>query len=205
MRGLVPVAALSLLLAACTAEAAPEPPDTPSPFADCAALSAAVAPVGSSAAVAPVGSPAAVAPVGSPAAELPDLELPCFTGGGGVRLADLPRPAVINLWASWCAPCRTELPVLQDLADRAAGRLTVLGVDTGDGRGAAASFAADHAVTMPTLYDPDKKLAGALGLPNLPATIFIDPQGRRHVQRLPLDAAGLAAAVREHTGVTVPR
>ena len=174
---------LAVALTACSTEATPKPPAVSSPFADCAALTAASPAVGR--------------------AELPDLELACFTGGRAVRLVDLPRPAVINMWASWCGPCRTELPVIQDLAERTEGRLTVLAVDSGDRRDAAASFAVDHAITMPTLFDPEKKLAGELGQASLPTTIFIDATGRRYVHRLPLDAAELARQAREHTGVTV--
>ncbi|GAB1643517.1 TlpA family protein disulfide reductase [Krasilnikovia sp. MM14-A1259] len=187
---------LALVLAACTAEArSPAPQSGPSPFADCAALAA--------------PPPSAEAPAAAPSAAaagdvtLPDLELPCFTGGAPVRLAGLRGPAVVNVWASWCAPCRTELPAMQRLADRAAGRLTVVGVDTGDDREAAAGFATDQQVTLPTLYDRDKKLIAALGRTTLPVTVFVDGQGHAHVEPLPLDPGRLTAHVRDWTGVTV--
>jgi thiol-disulfide isomerase/thioredoxin len=168
-------------LAGCTAEAKP-PAGPQSPFAECAQLTAAS------------GS----------AASLPDLTLPCFTGGRPVRLADLRRPAVINLWASWCGPCRGELPAMQRLADRAGDRLRVVGVDTGDGRDAAASFGTDTGVALPTLYDSDKALMNALGRTALPVTVFLDAAGRTYVyNQVALDDAGLARLVREHTGVTV--
>jgi cytochrome c biogenesis protein CcmG, thiol:disulfide interchange protein DsbE len=174
--------ALVLVAAAagCTADA--RDPATPSPFTGCAALTAAPA---------------------TTATDLPDLSLPCFTGGDPVSLRGLRGPAVINIWASWCDPCRRELPVMQSLADRAGDRLTVLGVDTGDGREAGASFAADKGVTMPTLFDQDRKLIDALARTALPITIFLDGSGRSYVNLLPLDAAKLAGLVREHTGVTV--
>jgi hypothetical protein len=92
---------------------------------------------------------------------------------------------------------------MQQLADRAAGRLTVLGVDTGDDRDAAASFGADNRVSMPTLYDRDKKLIGKLGRTTLPVTIFLGADGSRHVEPLPLDEAKLDELVRTWTGVTV--
>jgi thiol-disulfide isomerase/thioredoxin len=187
--------AIVLLLAGCTAaaEPAPAPAEQASPFADCAALTAA---------------PPSVAPAGPAASAgaksgLPDLELPCFTGGQPVRLADVRGPAVINLWASWCEPCRTELPAMQGLADRAEGRLHVLGVDTGDGRDAAGSFGTSKNVTMPTLYDRNRELLAALGRINLPITIFVDSAGRDYVHPLPLDARSLSDLVRKHTGVAV--
>jgi cytochrome c biogenesis protein CcmG/thiol:disulfide interchange protein DsbE len=189
---------LALLLvvaaaAACTADAGSD--DEASPFADCASLT--VPP--------PSGAPpsaAAGAATPGPSA-LPDLRLPCFTGGRQISLTDLRGPAVINIWASWCGPCRTELPVMQHLADRAQGRLTVVGVDTGDSRDAGASFAADKAVSFPTLFDEDRKLLTALAGTALPITVFLDADGRKYVHVTPLDERTLAEQARRHTGVTV--
>ena len=148
--------------------------------------------------------PASRSTSGASGTALPDLALPCFTGGRPVRLAELRGPAVINMWASWCEPCRDELPVMQRLADRAGTRLHVLGVDTGDGRDAAASFGAARQIDMPTLYDRERKLLTSIGRINLPVTIFVDPAGRDYVHALPLDdATELSALVRKHTGVAV--
>ncbi|GAA0545316.1 hypothetical protein GCM10010172_28700 [Paractinoplanes ferrugineus] len=167
-------AVLPLLSGACSAS-----PKTPSPFAGCDFGRAATANT------------------------LPDLELPCFTGEEKVSLRSLRGPAVINLWASWCTPCREELPVMQRLADTAGDKLTVLGVDTGDSREAGASFATAKAVSFPTLFDENKKLVNAVGGINLPVTVFIDAAGKTYVNLLPLDAAKLTAMVKEHTGVAV--
>jgi len=210
--------ALALLsiavVSACSGSAAED--ETPAPFAGCGTLtapppSAAAAPLLSAAAAAPPASgaaggaapPVAAGAAASPGVALPDLWLPCFTGGEQVALRDLRGPAVINLWASWCGPCRTELPVMQRLAEQAGGRLTVLGVDTGDSRADGASFAAAAGVTMPTLIDSDKKLLSAVGRITLPVTIFVDAAGRYVAHPLPLDARSLADKVRTHTGVTV--
>jgi thiol-disulfide isomerase/thioredoxin len=173
-----------LLVAALAGCTGGDPDETPSPFTDCAGLT-----------VAP--------PSAAPATTLPDLRLPCFAGDQQIALRELRGPAVINLWASWCGPCRDELPVIQRLADRADGRLTVLGVDTGDSRGNGASFATAAGVTMPTLFDTDRKLLNALGRITLPVTVFVDSAGRSRVHPLPLDARSLAEQVRTHTGVTV--
>jgi cytochrome c biogenesis protein CcmG/thiol:disulfide interchange protein DsbE len=211
---------LALLLAACTATETPPPSpaeDAASPFTDCGALNAppaaasAPAPAAGSGA-APVSdraAPAASAPGsadlgGLLAAGLPDVSLPCFTGGQSFGLASLRGPAVVNLWASSCAPCREELPLLQELADRTAGRLHVVGVDTFDARAAGASFAADKGVTFPTLFDPGKKLLNALGKINLPVTVFVGADGGRFVYTgKALDKPTLGGLVRAHTGVTV--
>jgi thiol-disulfide isomerase/thioredoxin len=195
-----------MVAAACSAE--PEPGPTvaapESPFADCAVLGSPPSPAAPSP-VAPssAGLPAGAAPGTAVPADLPDLALPCFTGERPVRLTALRGPAVINLWASWCGPCREELPAMQRLADATTGRLTVLSVNTGDARDAAASFGAAKDVTLPTLYDRERKLAAALGQPLLPVTVFLDADGKRHVDPLPLDEARLAESVRTHAGVTV--
>jgi cytochrome c biogenesis protein CcmG, thiol:disulfide interchange protein DsbE len=193
-----PLALLSIVVAtACSADA-----ETPGPFAGCAGLTAAL-PSAAPPSAAPLSGAGASA--ASLAITLPDLRLPCFAGGEQIALRDVRGPAVINLWASWCGPCRTELPVMQRLADEAGGRLTVLGVDTGDSREDGASFAAAAGVTMPTLFDADKKLLSAVGRITLPVTIFIDSAGRAVLHPTPLDDGSLAEQVRTRTGVTVTR
>ncbi|MFI5898015.1 TlpA family protein disulfide reductase [Actinoplanes sp. NPDC051513] len=171
--------ALALAAAGCTASA--EDSKTPSPFAACAALEG----------------------DGPASSTVPDVTLPCFTGDDEVALRSLRGPTVINLWASWCGPCREELPVMQRLADKAGDKLTVVGVDTRDGREAGASFAAAKGVTFPTLFDPDSKLLNAVAQINLPVTIFVDASGKAFVNNLPLDAPRLTTMLREHTGVAV--
>ena len=92
---------------------------------------------------------------------------------------------------------------MQQLADRNAGRLHVIGVDTGDGRDAGASFAAAKGVHMPSLFDEDSKLQKAIASINLPVTIFVDAKGNASVYRLPLDRKTLPQQVRERTGLAV--
>ncbi|OMQ13936.1 redoxin, partial [Modestobacter sp. VKM Ac-2676] len=135
--------------------------------------------------------------------ELTGLSLACFTGG---RL-DLGRaqgtPTVVNLWASWCAPCREELPVVQELADTAGDQLRVLGVDSQDRAAAGASFADDAGVTLPTAYDEDGEVATALGLRGLPHTVFLAADGSvAHVQVGQVQSlAEFRELVAEHLGV----
>jgi cytochrome c biogenesis protein CcmG/thiol:disulfide interchange protein DsbE len=171
---------LALVTAGCSGQSQP---DVPSPFADCSAIT---------------GPSATTGPT-----DLPDLRLPCFTGGKKVALTEIRGPAVINFWASWCGPCRAELPVIQALAARSAGKLTVLGVDTNDSRDAGASFAAAKQVTMPTLFDQDKSLFNALAGRALPMTVFVDAAGHRFVYVYPLTVQTLPQQVHTHTGVTV--
>ena len=151
----------------------------------------------------PSSSSAVTAPSGPAATRIPDLTLDCFPGGGRVRLTALHRPAIVNLWASWCGPCRTELPAFQRFADTVGDRVLVLGVDTGDTRDAGAGFMQDTKVTFPTLFDARSALLAGVGRSALPVTLFVDAEGgiRYLYNDKALDDAGLAQLAREHLGV----
>jgi cytochrome c biogenesis protein CcmG/thiol:disulfide interchange protein DsbE len=108
---------------------------------------------------------------------LPALSFDC-PGGGKLDLARAPgQPTVLNLWGSWCTPCRDELPVMQQFADAAAGQVRVMGVISKDGRPQAESFAADAGVTVPSAFDGGGELMTELGLHGLPYTYFLDADG----------------------------
>jgi thiol-disulfide isomerase/thioredoxin len=108
---------------------------------------------------------------------LPALSFDC-PGGGTLDLGRAPgEPTVLNLWGSWCTPCRDELPVMQQFADAAAGQVRVMGVISKDGRPQAESFAADAGVTFPSAFDGDGELMSELGLHALPFTYFLDADG----------------------------
>ena len=110
---------------------------------------------------------------------LPDLVLPCLTERSGVNPARLAgRPTVINLWATWCQPCRQEMPMLQAAHRRTAPRVQFLGVDTKDRADWAAEFLAEVKVTYPQVVDSDGQLLAALRSPGLPVTVVLDRRGR---------------------------
>jgi len=89
------------------------------------------------------------------------------------------RIVVMNLWASWCVPCREEMPDLQRLYDSEKGRgLVVLGVDQGESAEAAGSFARAHRVTFPILLDQDQRYGRAYAAIGLPTTVIVDRAGR---------------------------
>jgi cytochrome c biogenesis protein CcmG/thiol:disulfide interchange protein DsbE len=136
---------------------------------------------------------------------LPPVILEC-PGGGSLDLGRAPGvPTVVNLWASWCGPCREELPLVQQLADAAGDRLSVVGVISRDGVPQAASFAEDAGATFPSAFDGEGELMAELGLNGLPYTYFLDADGGiAHVQVGPVaDLAELEGLVAEHLGVTL--
>jgi thiol-disulfide isomerase/thioredoxin len=188
-----------LALAGCTGTdrepAGPAPAtraERPSPFADCAPLTATPA------------SPAAT-PAGKPGDPLPELSLSCFTGGAPIAVRDIKGPAVINVWASWCGPCRKELPAFQRLSERAAGRFQVIGVNSRDSRSGAQSIGEDFGVRFPMLFDQGDAFARGLDRRAIPLTVFVGADGRiRHTDATgALDDARLAELVRQHLGVEV--
>jgi thiol-disulfide isomerase/thioredoxin len=109
--------------------------------------------------------------------DLPATVLDCF-GGGSLDLSKAPGvPTVVNLWASWCGPCREEMPLVQQLADAGGDRVRVLGVASLDGVTQAASFAEDAAVTFPSAFDGDGEVMSAIGVNTLPHTVFLTADG----------------------------
>jgi cytochrome c biogenesis protein CcmG, thiol:disulfide interchange protein DsbE len=156
---------------------------------------------GTAARLQPCPTPAATA---SGADLLPDLTLPCLAGGPDVPLRGLTGiPTVINLWASWCGPCREELPAFQRLSATAGGRLRVLGVAVEDPAGRALSFAADASVHFPSMLDETGRLLRDVGRKNMPTTLFVDAQGRvvEVYTGTPFTADTLTEHVRARLGV----
>jgi cytochrome c biogenesis protein CcmG, thiol:disulfide interchange protein DsbE len=134
---------------------------------------------------------------------LADVTVDCL-GGGQLALGRAQgAPTVVNLWASWCGPCREELPVVQQLADAAGDRLRVVGLVSQDTSGNGLAFAADAGVTMPTGVDADGDLAVEQGLRGLPYTYFLRADGSvAHLQLRPVTSLDeLEGLVAEHLGV----
>ena len=132
-----------------------------------------------------------------------DVTLECF-GGGRLDLGLTPgTPTVLNLWASWCGPCREELPFVEQLAATAGDRVRVMGVASQDGVPQASSFAADAGLSFPSAFDADGRLTAGLGLTGLPHSVFLAPDGSvAHVEVGAVDSYDeLRALVAEHLGV----
>ena len=104
------------------------------------------------------------------------------------------QAVVINFWASWCEPCREEMPSLAQLARAHSGKLRVLAVNYKESPAAVAQFAATTGLDLPTLRDPDGALARAWGIRVFPSTVLVGADGRvRSVVRGALDWNGAAA------------
>lgn len=101
----------------------------------------------------------------------------------GDRLVDLKslkgRVVLVNFWATWCDPCREEMPSFQRLRDKLRGRpFEVLTVNYGEGATRIRYFLERNHITLPVLLDPDKESAAAWHAGGLPMTFLVDATGR---------------------------
>ena len=138
--------------------------------------------------------------VGQPA---PDFTLETL-GGELVSLSDYRgQVVVLNFWATWCAPCRAEMPEFQALWEEheAAGDLVVLAVDFQEGAAQVNGFVEEFNLTFPVVLDASGEVVDEYGLFGLPGTFFIDANGVLQSRVLgPLDAGRLREGVESAKG-----
>ena len=152
------VTAFALLAAACSSGAG-GPVAAGSPFPSPSALNAARAPL-----------------LPTDRFALPTFDYSTFT----TLLSQLKgTPVVVNIWASWCGPCRIEGPHLAAAAHRYGQQVQFLGVDILDQRGPAQSFIREFGWPYPSLFDPTGDIRDHLGFVGVPVTVFFDRQGHR--------------------------
>jgi peroxiredoxin len=100
--------------------------------------------------------------------------------GGGTDSLAAHRGAIVlmNFWATWCPPCKEEMPALEQLYrfDRGRG-LVVLGIDQGESAATAGAFAKAHGVTFPILVDADQQYASSYVAVGLPTTVIVGRDG----------------------------
>jgi cytochrome c biogenesis protein CcmG, thiol:disulfide interchange protein DsbE len=112
--------------------------------------------------------------------QAPVSDLRELGGDGTGSLADHKgKVVVLNVWASWCPPCRSEMPLLQRAHERiAAQNALVLGIDSQDVSEDAVRFLRDNEIEFPSLRDRDGEYADDLGVSALPETFLIDRDGK---------------------------
>ncbi len=116
------------------------------------------------------------APV-SPGALFPGLAVDGITGG--TVPATKGKVAIIDFWASWCAPCKASFPVYSRLQDAYAGRgLVIIGVSVDESASAYSSFVAKHAPSFATVHDSRHLLVGAVQVPTMPTSYLVDRSGK---------------------------
>ena len=126
-------------------------------------------------------SPRAVNATSAPLLPAGRFTLPEFDYG---RFQDLlgelkGTPVLVNVWASWCGPCREEAPLLRDAARRFGSRVQFIGVDIQDERPLAQATIRDFGWPYPSVFDPNEDVKHGLGLLGQPDTLFYDRDGNR--------------------------
>ena len=112
------------------------------------------------------------------------------------------HPVVVNVWASWCGPCRSEFPDFQRVSAKLGDEVAFIGVDTYDDDDAARTFLDELPLPYPSVTDPDEDVKQELDLVGLPGTAFYDAEGKRvYVKQGPYTSAEeLRADVERYAG-----
>ena len=141
--------------------------------------------------------------VGNPA---PTFELASVERDGPrISLASLRgTPVVLNFWASWCAPCKKEMPAFERVHQRVGDDVAFLGVNGNDSRRLALRLIEETGVSYPSVYDPDDTLYRRYKLVGRPVTVLIGADGEVVASRAgELDEDELIALLEQHFPETV--
>lgn len=109
----------------------------------------------------------------------PDFEYTLLDGGQG-RLSDLKGNLVfLNFWATWCFPCKKEMPDIEELQAEMKGQpFKILAVSTGEGKEKVGAYHEKFPYSFPFALDPDSSISGKYGVNMLPTTFLISPEGK---------------------------
>lgn len=143
-------------------------PSTPSQPASVAKLDGAIGVT-----VYPIGSRPSSPDIEGATLEGPRLDISKWRG----------HVVVINVWGSWCSPCRAEAPALASAAEETRPKgVRFVGIDTRDSAGAARAFARNYGISYPSLYDPDGAIllqySNLVPISAIPSTLVLDRQGQ---------------------------
>jgi thiol-disulfide isomerase/thioredoxin len=133
------------------------------------------------------------------------ISMDCLDRTDGARLGGLRGPMVVNVWGSWCGPCKEEMPIFRTFYAKAKGKVALIGVDVeeatfDDGR----LFVERNGITWPNLYDPDGRSRKYFGL-GVPVTWFIAADGTVAGKKIGVlkDEAELISLTNKYLGVTL--
>ena len=104
--------------------------------------------------------------------------LKCLDGNSTVDIGEIKGPALVNVWGSWCGPCKDEMPIFVDFYSKYKEKVSLIGisVEESDVQNAR-DFVKLYGMSWPNLNDPDGSTRGTLGM-GVPITLFIDAQGK---------------------------
>lgn len=134
---------------------------------------------------------------------LPDVDINGLTSGESSQLSDIEGPAVINLWATWCAPCRAEIPDFEEVHQARSDEVRFVGINVGEDPSVAVGFIDEVGASYDQFADLDGEVSTELRATSMPVTVVIDENGVITTRHLgPLDQDGLNEAIDEALGVS---
>ena len=134
---------------------------------------------------------------------LPDVDITGLTSGEASQLSDIEGPAVVNLWATWCAPCRAEIPDFEQVHQQRGDEVRFVGVNVGEEPSVAVGFIDDVGATYDQFADLDGEVSTELRATSMPVTVVIDENGVITTRHLgPLDQEGLNEAIDDALGLS---
>ena len=113
----------------------------------------------------------------TPGTVAPGALPPLDPAGFEQLLAQLDRPAVVNVWASWCVPCRSEAPLLREAHSRFGDEVAFIGIDVQDDQDSAVAFIAEFGLEFDNYFDRNRSIPAAVGGIGVPVTYFVDRSG----------------------------
>ncbi len=133
----------------------------------------------------------------------PDFQLPSLEGQS-ISLSDSRgSPVLVNFWASWCGPCRSEMPYIQEIYEGWTGRgLVILAINLGESHTKVESFMQSYALSFPVLLDTNQDVANNYNIIGIPTTFFIDGYGI--IQAIKIGAFSGTAEIEENLSKILP-
>ncbi len=129
---------------------------------------------------------------------LPNVEIISLNDGEAGPLNGIEGPAVINLWATWCGPCRREIPDFEAIHLTRRNEVTFVGINIGDDRDEAVAFLDEVGATYDQYLDPEGFVSTALEATSMPTTLVINGDGVITTRHLgPMDRDDLDEAIDE--------
>ena len=105
------------------------------------------------------------------------LKFPCLDGKSTIHFSQMRGPLIVNVWGSWCAPCKDEIPMIRSFYSKNASTVRLVGVDVEEAKKSdGVEFVVNNGMTWPILVDPDARSRGFFGM-GVPVTWFIDKDG----------------------------
>lgn len=127
---------------------------------------------------------------------LPDVEIVALDGGATTNLSDIDGPAVVNLWATWCAPCRREIPDFEAVHQARGDEVRFVGINIGEDPDDAQAFLDEVGATYDQYLDSEGFVVTELETATMPVTLVLDADGVISTRHLgPMDQDDLDEAI----------